>query len=155
MTPEQEAIWNSPNMLRARAWLVEYCQTSKNCQPGDAEKYMAELENMSPTQMKLWLMKFDEEEDQKKQQRQFYQQAQTMMLKQAKSADVATQKSYSSIEKEETSAANEEQSEINEEQQNEQTMQDDKQLGPYTPYGQGMYPGGGDGIHYHFHLYPY
>lgn len=155
MNAEQLAVWNSPNMLRARAWLTEYCQTSKNCKPGDAEKYMAELENMSATQMKLWLMKFDEEEDQKQQQRAFYKQAQSAMLSQAKAADKATQKSYAAIEKEETQAANQEQTQLQEQQQNEQTMQDDKQLGPYTPYGQGMYPGMGDGLHYHFHLYPY
>lgn len=153
MTAEQAAIWNSPNMLRARAWLQEYCATSKNCKPGDAEKYMNELEHMSPTQMKLWLMKFDEEEDQKKQQRAFYQQAQSTIMKQAKAADRATQKSYGEIESEETSAANQEQSQLEEQEQNEQQMQDDKQLGPYTPYGQGYYPG--DGVHYHFHIYPY
>lgn len=155
MNADQEAVWNSPNMLRARAWLQEYCATSKNCKPGDYQKFAVELENMSATQMKLWLLKFDEEEDQKSQQRQFYQQAQSTLLKQAKVADIATQKSYGAIEKEETGAANQEQSQINEEEQNEQQMQDDKQLGPYTPYGQGMYPGAGDGVHYHFHLYPY
>jgi hypothetical protein len=155
MNAEQEAVWNSPNMLRARAWLQEYCATSKNCKPGDYEKFAAELENMSAMQMKLWLMKFDEEEDQKKQQRAFYQQAQNTLLKQAKNADAATQKSYAAIEKEETGAANQEQAQLQEQEQNEQQMQDDKQLGPYTPYGQGMYPGMGDGVHYHFHLYPY
>lgn len=155
MSAEQLAVWNSPNMLRARAWLQEYCNTSKNCKPGDYEKYAAELENMSPTQMKLWLMKFDEEEDQKKQQRAFYQQAQSTMLSQAKAADKATQQSYAAIEKEETKAANEDQSQLNEQKQNVQQMQDDKQMGPYTPYGQGYYPGVGDGLHYHFHLYPY
>jgi hypothetical protein len=154
MSAEQVAVWNSPNMLRARAWLQEYCATSKNCKPGDAEVYMAELEHMSPTQMKLWLMKFDEEEDQKKQQRAFYQQAQATVLKQAKSTDRATQKSYGEIESEETASANQAQSQIEEQEQNEQQNQDDKQMGPYTPYGQGYYPGGG-GVHYHFHVYPY
>ncbi len=153
MNAEQEAVWNSPNMLRARAWLQEYCATSKNCKPGDYEKFAAELENMSATQMKLWLLKFDEEEDQKQQQRAFYQQAQSTMLKQAKAADRATQKSYAAIETEETAAANQEQGQINEQRANEQQMQDDKQLGPYTPYGQGYYPGAG-GVHYHFHVYP-
>ena len=152
MSAEQAAVWNSPNMLRARAWLQEYCATSKNCKPGDADKYMAELENMSATQMKLWLMKFDEEEDQKKQQRDFYQQAQATVMKQAKATDRATQKSYGEIESEETASANQEQSQIEEQEQNEQQNQDDKQMGPYTRYGQGYYPGGG--VHYHFHMYP-
>ena len=103
---------------------------------------MNELEHMSPVQMKLWLMKFDEEEDQKKQQRAFYQQAQSTILKQAKAADKATQKSYSArSSRKRPAAANEAQSQINEQEANEQQNQDDKQIGPYTPYGQGMYPG--------------
>ena len=154
MDAERAAIWNSPNMLRARAWLQEYCSTSAKVKPGEGEQYMNELQNMSAVQMKLWLMKFDEEEDRNKQQRAFYQQAQKTALGQAKAADQATQKSYSAIESEETGAANEAQSQINEQEANEQQNQDDKQLGPYTPYGQGMYPGDG-GVHYHFHLYPY
>ncbi len=153
MDAERAAIWNSPNMLRARAWLQEYCATSKKVTPEEAQQYMNELQHMTPIQMKLWLMKFDEEEDQKKQQRAFYQQAQATAMKQAQAADLATRKSYGAVEKEESGAANEEQAQVSEQEQNEQQNQDDKQMGPYTPYGQGYYPGGG--IHYHFHLYPY
>ena len=150
---ERAAIWNSPNMLRARAWLQEYCATSDKVKPGEAQQYLDELEHMTPIQMKLWLMKFDEEEDQKKQQNAFWKQAQSTAMGQAKSADRATQKSYGAIEKEETGAANQEQGQINEQTANEQQNEDNKQLGPYTPYGQGAYPGAG-GIHYHFHIYP-
>jgi hypothetical protein len=154
MDAERAAIWNSPNMLRARAWLQEYCATSAKVKPGEAQQYLDELEHMSPVQMKLWLMKFDEEEDQKQQQNAFWKQAQSTALGQAKAADRATQKSYAAIESEETAAANQEQGQLNEERANEQQMQDDKQLGPYTPYGQGYYPGAGGGVHYHFHVYP-
>jgi hypothetical protein len=153
MDAERAAIWNSPNMLRARAWLQEYCATSKKVTPDEAQQYMNELEHMTPIQMKLWLMKFDDEEDQKKQQRAFYQQAEATAMKQAQAADLATRRSYGAIEKEENGAASEEQAQVNEQDANEQQNQDVKQEGPYTPYGQGYYPGGG--IHYHFHLYPY
>lgn len=153
MDPERAAIWNSPNMLRARAWLQEYCATSAKVKPGEAQQYLNELQNMSATQMKLWLLKFDEEEDRKQQQNAFWQQAHAAALGQAKTSDAATQKSYAAVETEENAAANQEQSQLSEEEQNEQAMQDTKQSGPYTPYGQGYYPGGG--IHYHFHIYPY
>ncbi len=153
MDAERAAVWNSPNMLRARAWLQEYCATSAKVKPGEAQQYMNELQNMSATQMKLWLMKFDEEEEQKQQQNAFWKQAQSTALGQAKAADRATQKAYSAIETEETAAANQEQGQINEERANEQQVEDDKQLGPVGPYGQGYYPGGG--VHYHFHVYPY
>jgi len=155
MDAERAAIWKSPNMLRARAWLQEYCATSAKVKPGEAQQYMNELQHMTPTQMKLWLLKFDEEEDRKKQQQAFWQQAQATALSQAKASDRATQQSYAAIEKEETGAANEEQSQVNEEKATEQQMQEDKQMGPYTPYGQGYYPGAAGGIHYHFHIYPY
>src|SRR5688500_4065157 len=54
---QREQIWNSPNMLRARAWLQEYCSKSARVTPEEAKQQMAELENMTPAQMKLWLLK--------------------------------------------------------------------------------------------------
>jgi hypothetical protein len=68
MSPEQLKIWNSPTMLRARAWVQEYCQRSAKITPEEANQYMAEMEHMTPTQMKLWLLKFDEEEENIRQQ---------------------------------------------------------------------------------------
>src|SRR3990172_5527031 len=79
---ERAQIWNSPNMLRARAWLQDYCSTSAKVTPEDAQKFMSELQNMTPVQMKLWLMKFDEEEDQKAQQRALWSQAHSAALAQ-------------------------------------------------------------------------
>lgn len=154
MDSEKAAIWNSPNMLRARAWLQEYCATSAKVKPGEGQQYMNELQNMSATQMKLWLMKFDEEEEQKQQQHDFWQQAHSAALSQAKAADAATKRSYASIEEGQTVAAKHSESEIDEQRANEQAMQSEKQLGPDTTYGQGYYPGEA-GIHYHFHIYPY
>jgi hypothetical protein len=151
MDAQRAAIWNSPNMLRARAWLLDYCQRSAKAKPGDAEKYMNELANMTPAQMNLWLMKFDEEEAAKQQQQALWQQAHQAGLTHAMAANRATQQSYAAINKEETSAANEEQQQLNTQQAEEQEMAADKQLGPVAPYG--YYPG--DGVHYHFHLYPY
>jgi hypothetical protein len=154
MDAERAQIWNSPNMLRARAWLQEYCNTSAKVKPGEGQKYMNELANMTPTQMKLWLMKFDEEEDAKQQQQALWKQAHSAALSQAMAADRNAQKAYSAINTEETQAANQGQQQINEQRQNEQMLEGDKQIeqGAYGPGGYGAY---GDGLHYHFHMYPY
>ncbi len=140
-------------MLRARAWLLDYCNTSKKCKPGDAEKYTTELENLSPIQMKLWLMKFDEEEERKQQQRDIWQQAHAAALQHAQAANRATQKSYSAIDSEETAAANQDQQQLNYEQNLEDTESADKQLEAGDAYNPGLGYFPGDGVHYHFHLY--
>jgi len=154
MDAERAAIWNSPNMLRARAWLQDYCRTSAKVKPGEGQMYMKELANMTPTQMKLWLMKFDEEEDAKQQQQALWKHAHSAALTQAMAADRNAQKAYSSIDSEETQAANEDEQQINEQRQNEQNLEADKQIEEGS-YGPGPYGGYGGGIHYHFHLYPY
>ena len=151
MDAERAAIWNSPNMLRARAWLQDYCATSAKVKPGEGEKFMNELANMSPAQMQLWLMKFDEEEAGKQQQQAFWQQAHQAGLAHAMAANRAAQKSLASISQEETADANQEQQQLNVQQAEQQEEAADKQLGPVAPDGD--YPS--DGVHYHFHLYPY
>ncbi len=52
----REAAWNAPNMLRARAWLNEYCQSSDAVTEGQAAAHMQALESMTPAQMKLFAM---------------------------------------------------------------------------------------------------
>jgi len=72
---EREEIWNSPDMLRARAWLKDYCSKSAKVTPEMAKQYESELANMSPNQMRLYLMKFDEQEQMRQQQYAMFQQA--------------------------------------------------------------------------------
>ena len=152
---QREQIWNSPNMLRARAWLQDYCSKSPKVTPEQGKKYMQELANMTPSQMEVWLLKFDHEEQQRQQQYSFWQQAHEAGLSRAMAANRATQQAYATINQEETEAAGVAQQQVNEQTQAAQSMAQQKQLdlatGPYAPYG---YAGYG-GIHYHFHLYPY
>ena len=53
MDAEREQIWNSPDMLRARAWLKDYCSKSAKVTPELAKEYETELANMTPKQMKI------------------------------------------------------------------------------------------------------
>jgi hypothetical protein len=71
---EREEIWESPDMLRARAWLKDYCSKSAKVTPEMAKQYESELANMSPNQMRLYLMKFDEQEQMRQQQYAMFQQ---------------------------------------------------------------------------------
>jgi hypothetical protein len=157
MNAQREQIWNSTNMLRARAWMQDYFSKSAKVTPEEAKTYMKELENLTPIQMKLWLIKFDHEEEQRQQQYAFWQQTHAAALSQARSINQATQRAYADINQEETEAAVQAQQQINEQRQAAQEMAADKQLETVGPYGGGAYglygyPGG---LHYHYHLYPY
>jgi hypothetical protein len=154
---ERERIWNSPDMLRARAWLQDYCSKSTKVTPEQGRKYMQELANLTPSQMELWLLKHDHAEQQRQQGYAFWQQAHAAGLSQALAADRATQQAYARINQEQSEAAGVAQQQIDEQSQAAQTASEDKQLelnAPSGPFGTYAYPGYG-GIHYHFHLYPY
>jgi hypothetical protein len=153
----REQIWNSPNMLRARAWLQEYCERSAKISPAEKQAYMTELQNLSPTQMKLWLLKFDQEEEARQQQQAFFEQTRSAALGRAKSADAATQKTYAAINQGETAAANNAEQQFNTQSANEQNAAENKAIenvGAADTYGPNGYRSYG-GIHYHYHFYPY
>ena len=94
---ERDKIWNSPRMLRARAWVQEYCQRSAKISPEEASQYLAELERLTPIQMKLWLLKFDEEQEQIDRQQAAFDQAREASVAHARSINEATEQAYSRI----------------------------------------------------------
>lgn len=164
---EREKIWNSPTMLRARAWVQEYCQRSAKITPAEAQQYMKELENLTPVQMKLWLLKFDHEEAMNRQQQADFELARRASLRQAISVDKATQQDYSAINRDENEAAATAEQSIQTQAQEasarEQAKQDqtavdasnmDSFYGGYGGYG--LYPGyglGGYGAAPHIHIH--
>jgi hypothetical protein len=162
MEAERSQIWNSPDMLRARAWLKDYCSKSAKVTPEMARQYETELANMTPNQMRVWLMKFDEEEQQRQQQYAMFQQANAAGLHQAMAAQRQTQQAYAALNQAQTAAAQNAQQQINEQRAAAQAAYENKQLnqtGPYPygyGYGYGPYgysPYGYGGIHYHYHVY--
>jgi hypothetical protein len=154
MDSEREQIWNSPNMLRARAWMQDYFSKSVKVTPEQAKEYLTELQNLTPAQMRLWLIKFDHEEEQRRQQQQLWQQAHAAALSRALAVNQATQRAYTEINRGENQAADVAQQQLSEERQAQQNMAEAKQLEPVGPYGPPLY-GGYGGLHYHYHLYPY
>lgn len=169
---EREKIWNSPTMLRARAWVQEYCARSAKITPAEAQQYMTELSRLSPTQMKLWLLKFEDEEASIRQHQADFNRARQAGVAQAGAIDQATQTAYANINRDETEAAQGAEQSLQTEQQeaNERDLQNDQARdavsiqdvnGPlgYGPYGYGMgYPYGGynplGGYHVHVHVHP-
>lgn len=162
---EREQIWNSPTMLRARAWVQEYCDRSAKITPEEKEQYMTELENLSPTQMKLWLLKFNHEEDMIRQQQSDFNLARQAHLKSAASMNSQTQEDYANINRDENEAAEAEEQSIKATDQmanerSEQNMADKSVWGQgyggyYDPFS-GVGPGLGYGYspHIHVHVHP-
>jgi hypothetical protein len=81
---QREQIWDSPRMLRARAWVKEYLDRSTKYTPEEARQYMTELENLTPIQMKLWLLKFDEEQEALDRQQEAFNVARQAALERAR-----------------------------------------------------------------------
>jgi hypothetical protein len=166
---EREKIWNSPTMLRARAWVQDYCSKSAKITPEEAKEYMTELENLSPKQMKLWLLKFQHEEEMIDQQQAAFEQSRQAAINQAISVNQATQHAYNDINREETLGAEEAQQSINTEQNQafERGLDKEESLNshPYGGYGGGWgnpfgyyggmwpYPAGYAPTHIHVHVH--
>jgi hypothetical protein len=173
LTAEQETerakIWNSPQMLRARAWAQEYCHASAKVSPQEANDYMNALHRMTPTQMKLWLLKFDHEQEMMKQQQAAFEAHRRAGVEQALSIDRGIQQSYGRINRDENEAAEVQERSLQEQQLNAQenerqnrdelNIDDGESAGGYgygygyggygySPLGYGPY---GPSYHYHFH----
>lgn len=160
---EREKIWESPQMLRARAWVKDYCAHSAKISPEEAKEYEAELANLSPKQMKLWLLKFQHEEEMIQQQQQAFNQSRQADLSQAKAVHQQMKQSYANINADETKAAQTEEGSIKQQQEFAQedslqktSDQDAAATDLMTPfyggYGYGGFGGYGyGGVHYHFH----
>ncbi|MBA4106499.1 MAG: hypothetical protein C0485_12140 [Pirellula sp.] len=158
---EREKIWDSPQMLRARAWVKDYTSHSAKITPAEAKEYESELANLSPKQMKLWLLKFQHEEEMIQSQQQAFNNSRQADVSQAMALHKQMKKSYADINKDETAAAQTAESSVK--QQQEFAQQDSLQktadqdaaatdmlTQPFGGYG--GYGGYGYGdVHYHFH----
>lgn len=179
---ERDAAWNSPDMLRARAWVADHVKTGQENQTMsevEAAQHMQAMMDMTPQQMKLFAAmhahttksnpttqahQAHAHAAQSAQQAAAAQQwwmnnVHKAEMQRAMQANNATQQAYNNINEEESAAANQEQAHLRAEQQaateNQQSKMDDLN----SPYLDQMnYPylwgGGYGGTHYHFHLYP-
>ncbi|MEK6247013.1 MAG: hypothetical protein N2C12_02470, partial [Planctomycetales bacterium] len=70
---QREKVWNSADMLRARAWLEDYFKFSAKYTPKQAQEYRDHLKDMTAKQMELWLMKFDHDQQMSKVRQQAFE----------------------------------------------------------------------------------
>lgn len=175
---EREAAWNSPEMLRARAWVSDYTKNSGVMSEVEAAQHMQAMMSMTPQQMKLFAMMHDSTtkghpaahtqqvhtqalqsaQQAVAAQQWWMQNVHKAEMQRAMQANQATQQAYSNISSEETAAANQEESQLKAEQAAAQENQDaklDELNSPALdsvnyPYQWGGYPG----TNYHFHFYP-
>lgn len=160
---ERDKIWNSSTMLHARAWVQEYCARSAKITPAEGKKYMTELANLSPTQMKLWLLRFQHEEEQIKQHQAAFNQARHAAVQGALGIQQQTRQDYANINRDTNEAAKAEEGVVKEQRQFGQQMFKQNQAesaqtyrdnltNPLGSYGYGGYgwPGGAS---YHVHVH--
>lgn len=57
----RDEIWNSPEMVEARAHLALTFKRSAKITDEQADKYMANLKAMSPDDMQVWLLQYQEQ----------------------------------------------------------------------------------------------
>ncbi|RIK82346.1 MAG: hypothetical protein DCC67_07320 [Planctomycetota bacterium] len=55
---QRKRIWNSPEMVEARQYVLEYSRRSVQFGPSQARRYLARLETLSPSEMRDWLRRF-------------------------------------------------------------------------------------------------
>lgn len=156
---ERDALWNSAAMLRARAWVQEYCERSAKISDAEGKKYMQELASLTPSQMKLWLLKFEEEHQQLMQRQATWQKVHSAANAHALAADRAAQASMADINREQSAAADQADQRLERQQQNAEERSADKQTEAALEshsWGPGLNDGlGYGGYHVHYHLYPY
>ena len=155
-------------MLHARAWVQEYCARSAKITPAEAKQYMTELENLSPVQMKLWLLKFEHEHEQILQRQAEFNQARQAAVQGALAFQGQTEKDYAAINRDTTEAAETEEGKLAAEQQFSDQMVKQKTAAsdaastalltnPLGGFGYGGYGYGGygwpGGANYHVHLH--
>lgn len=178
-TTDRDATWNSPDMLRARAWVNDYCNSDSVQSKAEAAQHLQALESMTPEQMQLFAATHaaltkshpvahvqaahQQAAQSAKQmaaaQQWWYQNVHKAESQRAMQADRAAQTSLGNISQEETAAANQEESQLQAEQANIEMNQDAKLDDLNTTYPGDGFPGaywGGayPGVHYHFHMYP-
>lgn len=151
---QRKKVWNSPAMLRARAWLEDYFAASAKITPEEAQEYRDHLRAMSSVQMKLWLLKFDEEERSRKQTEVAAQAARRFTVGEDQAALQQQQIAADRYNREASNGAMIAQQRIESQQERQnQVIAQRASPAPYGPYG--FYPYSGFSPYSGYGLNPY
>jgi hypothetical protein len=156
----REKIWNSPEMLHARAWLESYFRVAKAYPPEKAAAYRKALENMSAPEMELWLMKFEHDRAMARTQEAAFEQQRQAAIARDEGQLAQQRQALKNVNRDENRAASAAEKVITDERQEaernyrqnaaEQSRLVDEYNRPYVPYFYGGYYGPAS-VHYHFH----
>jgi hypothetical protein len=156
---QREKIWNSADMLHARAWLEDYFRVSKKYTPEQAQEYRKHLKNLNAKQMELWLMKFDHERDTVHKQQAMWDHQRSMNVARDLAAIRHTHTTLNDINRQENVAAAQDQQKLQAQQGFSERMYRQRQA-EQSAYERdlnarpaGLY-GGRWSPNYHFHMYP-
>ena len=114
---ERTAIWDSAEMVAAREWLVDHMARSARITPSQSQRYMEELKRLSPEQMKLWLITFEEQQAERNRQNQTFESARQMSVDRAMQANQASQQAAENVTRTRNQAAQTAQESIRNQQQ--------------------------------------
>lgn len=101
-TPEaqelaRQKLWESPEMIEAREWLLDHMARSAQISPSQSKRYMEELERLSAEQLKLWLMTFEEQQAERARQREGFERGRQQAVENAMRQNEARQQSGQNI----------------------------------------------------------
>ena len=147
--------------------MQEYIKTSAKITPEEGQQYMTELEQLTPVQMKLWLLKFDHEEEMIRQQQAAFNTQRQALVGQATAYHGEEAQALADVNRDENEAAENAEQSIEQQQQfsQERGMQNTADRDAYVraseaPLGYGLYGGypfggfgafGGGDVHIHVH----
>ncbi len=102
---ERLKIWNSPDMVQARAYVLKYSTLSKRFKPTDAETYLAKLREMPPVEMSKWLQRFKTRQANLARSAAVARAGRQMAIDHALNQHNAVERSYANIEQGQAEAA--------------------------------------------------
>lgn len=94
---ERQKLWDSPEMVEAREWLLDHMARSAQISPSQSKRYMEELERLSAEQLKLWLMTFEEQQAERTRQREGFERGRQQSVENAMRQNEARQQSGQNI----------------------------------------------------------
>lgn len=94
---ERLKIWDSPEMVEAREWLLDHMARSARISPSQSQRYMDELERLNAQQLKLWLMTFEEQQAERARQSEGFERARQQSVQNAMRQNEARQRSGENI----------------------------------------------------------
>lgn len=102
---ERQQIWQSPDMEAAREYIQNYATRSVRFTPKVAAAYLAQLQRLSPTEMKAWLERFKAKQANLARSAEVAKAGRQMAVDQAVARQQARQQSYVNMKQAQSEAA--------------------------------------------------